>query len=375
MTIFEDPRRRCLVVSEWPSGDGMRWRAGLAPRRRFSQQGPAARLSTKSIEKYSEGYGRWLGFLEHRRMLDVDLVPAMRVTPERIAAYIDELVDLGNADSTIVGRICELLGALRILDPTGNHGWIVRPGGQPIRRRFAMRRRPLVVHHPLKLYRWGLRLMKEAVALSGPQRRRVMLRDGLLIALLAARGLRLGSVHALRLGASVRRVDGRWWIDLDGDDVKNDRSIAFRTPYTLSAWMDRYVEIERTELLQGKVHDELWIGWDGEPMGVRGIDKRLRWCSAKEFGEKNAFGSHRFRYGIATHGPAVDPGISAAILSITPRMNSKHYDRGKRLMAAGRFHKGLSDARSDTDGIAERHFGGRLAPPLGPLDAAEEKPA
>src|SRR4051794_35515290 len=188
-----DPRRRCLVLQDWPEPDRLSWEAAMRGRRgRFSTRGLAARLAADSVDKYYEGYGRWLGFLLYHGWLDPAVGPLERVTEERAAAYFDELAALGNSDYAIVGRFQELQASLRIMVPGAQVGWLSRPGGTPLRHRLAMEKRHFQVHHSATLYAWGKEMMERALTLPGPRRRQVMLRDGLLIAVLAAAGPRLG---------------------------------------------------------------------------------------------------------------------------------------------------------------------------------------
>jgi hypothetical protein len=74
-------------------------------------------------------------------------------------------------------------------------------------------------------------------------------------------------------------------------------------------------------------------------LGYRGIDKRIRWWSAKRFGK--AFGPHRFRHALgssaATEDPAA-PGLGAAVLGITGVVYQEHYNRAKNAAAAARVH-------------------------------------
>jgi hypothetical protein len=332
---------------------------------------PAARYATTSLDKAGEGYGRWLGFLAWHGLLDPGAAPAERATADGVGAYVDELVALGNADHTVVGRLQELQIALRILAPGQDFGWVTRPGGVPVRQLLEMERRILPVHHSRKLYEWGMRMMERATTLSGAQRRRVALRDGLMIAILAARAPRLRSLAGMRLGRHLlREADGRWRLVLDESDIKTGRPLEYLLPDGLGPWVDRYVAVERAEWLRGRAMDAVWVNWRGEPLGIRGVEKRIRWWSAKEFGAAGNFGPHRFRHCLVTTGPAEDPealDVTAPILGITPEVGRKHYDRGGAEAAAKRFHASLAAERRATETLARRLFheqaGGAEQPP------------
>jgi hypothetical protein len=242
-----------------------------------------------------------------------------------------------------------------------------------------MTRRAFVVHYPRKLYRWGLDLMSKALTLTGPRRRQVMLRDGLMIAVLAARAMRRRSVEAMDLDTQVRRIDGSWHLLLGAQDVKTGRAMSYAVPPSLNAWIDRYVAVERVELLAGRSCEAFWVNWGGEPLRAAGIEKRIRWHSAKKFGPEGAFGPHRFRYCIATVAPVADPAVpanGAVLLGITHGTFTEAYDRGNREVVARNFIKGLEAERERTRGLAERVFEARfgpatMVPPSPPEDSPE----
>lgn len=345
-----DLRRRCLPRGEWPVAVRTAWDAAMARRTgRFSRRGRTGRLASASITKAEQGVGRYLGFLHWVGDDMGGTDPADLVTPERADRYFEELQALGNADHTIVGRFDELASGLSIMVPGVDLRWLRRPGGLSLRTLLPMRKRHFTVRHSRELRDWGLDLMRAALDLPGPCRRRVQLRDGLLIALLATRGPRLRSVTILRLGRHVVQDEaGRWSIALNEEDIKTGRPIAYPFPRSLQPWVKRYIEIERQELLAGKAHDAFWVNWGGDALGKRGLEKRVRWWSEKRYGKGEVFGPHRCRHGIGTTGPAVDPaGLGGApeMLGISARTHEKSYNRGRGFEAAARFHEALRKER------------------------------
>ena len=369
MARIIDPRRRCLDLAEWPDADRRLWQAAMSSRRgRFSARGLAARLALATLQKTEEGYGRWLGFLDYHGWLDREVGPLERLNEDRAAAYFDEMVALGNRDYTITGRFQELQTALRIMEPKAQVAWLSRPGGTPLRQRLAMEKRSFEVHHSATLYAWGFDLMEQALALPGPRRRQVMLRDGLLIALLASAGPRLGSVQVMCLGQQIRFDGVEWWMTLDVPDIKTDKPHRVPLPASLTPWFHRYIEVERRELLAGETNDAVWVNWGGEPLGEAGIEKRIRWWSAKRFGAENAFGVHRFRHCIGTTAPLMAPdrpGIGAALLGISGRIHEKHYDRGKRAEAGEIFSGGLDEDRAEARAYLQSLAGEHQVPKKG----------
>jgi hypothetical protein len=123
------------------------------------------------------------------------------------------------------------------------------------------------------------------------------------------------------------------------------------------------MSVERVELLAGKSCDAFWVNWGGEPLRAAGIEKRIRWWSAKKFGPEGAFGPHRFRYGIATVAPVADPTApanGAIVLGITPGTFADAYDKGNREVVAQAYIETLEAERELTRGFAERLFEARF---------------
>ena len=110
---------RCRPISEWPLADQTAWTAALAPGRLVAQWSEGTRsLVTK-------GYGRWLTWLDQQGLLDPALLPADRLTTDRLASY---MADLRNAvgESTVARRVEQLGNALRAMAPERDWHWLQR---------------------------------------------------------------------------------------------------------------------------------------------------------------------------------------------------------------------------------------------------------
>jgi hypothetical protein len=357
VTAPGDPRRRRPPLDEWPALDRDAWTSALSRRTGF-EGATLARLAPATIRKIRGGYARWLGYLIAVDRLDPDDPPAERVTEEHLAGYVDEMRALGNRDHTIVGNIEDLASALGMMVPEADFTWVRRPGGRSLRSLLSMKRKHIDVVHSRLLFNWAIELMERGFALRGASRRRVMVRDGLMIAILASRGMRLRSLAAMELGRNLVASEDGYRVRLRADDVKTRQEIEYRLPNSLTPYVDRYLETERAELLGSRRSEALWVNWDGQRLGYRGVDKRIRWQSAKRFGKP--FGAHFFRYCIATTGPIEDPrapGAAAATLGISAAVAEEHYNRGGQAEAATRFHRELAREREETRRAASRHFG------------------
>src|SRR5262249_27888139 len=105
---------RCLPVARWPEGDRLLWERGTRRVGLFDDPGAGADWSPRSVQKAAHGYGRWLAWLMSNGMLDAAAPAAVRVTRDRVAAYVAELA-MTCAPHTLVCRIQELYDSLRVL--------------------------------------------------------------------------------------------------------------------------------------------------------------------------------------------------------------------------------------------------------------------
>ena len=162
----------------------------------------------------------------------------------------------------------------------------------------------------------------------------------------------------LRLGMSVIRSGATWRLIFESDDVKTKRRIAYDAPASLSGAMERYIAVEREELLAGKTHDWFWVNQYGGPLTVCYITMMIRNRSRNTFGAP--FVPHRFRHAMGTTAPMADPahsGVAAAILGISGRIVEKHYNLASQADAASRFHASLRENRTAMQSLARREFG------------------
>ncbi len=132
--------------------------------------------------------------------------------------------------------------------------------------------------------------METALGLDYPIRRRVQVRDGLIIAILALRGLRKRSMLSLTLGRSIRRdpETGAWRVELEPGDIKNRRYISTQLPSAITPWLNRYAEIERRDLPGERATEALWVTNRGQPLTGAGLHEVILTRSQARFGPDQA---------------------------------------------------------------------------------------
>ena len=199
--------RRCKPVDQWPQRDQLCWQAALQPGNLLEPGGCRAEHSRFSNREMEKGYGRWLAWLDARGLLDGQVVPGDRITPDRVRTYVVDL-EAENASGTVIARMIELEVMAAIMDPGRDWTWIYR-GARLIRARHKPARPK---RHRLldigRLLRLGLELMATADNETTSLRRFKTYRDGLMIALLACRPLRLRNLTGLALNRTLARRGG-----------------------------------------------------------------------------------------------------------------------------------------------------------------------
>jgi hypothetical protein len=336
---------RCLPLAAWPQADATAWAAARQPAPGlFSQSWPR---SPATYEVYATGYGGFLWYLESEGQLDLAETPSERPTLGRLGGYHERLVRAGLADYTIVARFEALRGALRLMYPTGDFAFVTRPGGVSIRQMLNMNRRPRFVPDSREAELWAEALFSAALSLSEPVARRLQIRDAAFIGMMASRAPRRRAAAGMRLGSNLRRVSGdSWELFFDEGLMKGGRS-SLQLPLgpRVGKIIDRYIEVERRELLCDATHDFVWVTKFGEPWSEKGIDFMIRTRTGARFGV--AFGTHRFRTSLTTTQAIVDGRNllgTSRILAHSPAVALKHYNRAGTLDASRRHDAYMDEA-------------------------------
>jgi site-specific recombinase XerD len=354
------PKRRKDPLQDLPETDRQLWQAGLTPGDILTGQTYAARLSPATIRTNLNQYRHWLAFLRAAKRLDLTMAPATRVTQENIIAYVEAL-QARQCNASIIAQLTALRSALRILCPKADFGWLTRPGGVSLHALFPTTKRSIRLVDSKALYEWGHALMREAIDETSSTVRPIKFRNGLLIAIFAARAPRVRSMASLRLGRTVVKRGPVYQLIFGDEDVKTRRVIEYDAPIGLSEAIDRYIAVDRIELRPDTQDNAFWISARGRVLTIAQISAIIRRESKRRFGF--SFGPHRFRHALGTSAPLTDPahpGVAAAILGISPKMVEAHYNRASQAQVAGRFLESLCKQRVALKARARREFQNRF---------------
>ena len=241
----------------------------------------------------------------------------------------------------------------KILDGGRNWRWIRRIEARVRARHVPARRKRDRMVGAADLLALGYRLMTEAPALSTDLRRAMQFRDGLIIALLAARPLRLKNLTGLSLEHSlVRRGEG-WWIDIPAAETKTREPIEMPWPEALNAALATYLGEYRPFL--GRLRNRwtrpagnaLWISTHGSPLCQTAVYETITGRTESAFGRP--INPHLFRDCAATTIAIADPQhvrIAAKVLGHRSLATTgRHYNQAQTIDAARRYQDFLVGLR------------------------------
>ena len=337
----QGPGRRCLAVEDWPTPDRVAWASAIHAGDLLEPGGPAAHWSAASHRKTSSGYGRYLAWLQARGLLDFCCPPADRVTKELVAAYVDHLLAV-NRGYTVLCRVQELYDAMRVMAPDRDWAWLRRIGSAIRSRTRPAKSKEGRVQAPDRLANLGMELMAwaEAATDQTPLQRAVLFRDGLMIALLAYRPIRISDFAAMAIGRQLVQQGCRYWLKVE--ETKTRRLLEVAIPAAIQPGLERYLQHHRVVLLTGANRrpapktDALWVSETATPMAVISIHNRFRRHTRAAFGV--AVSPHLFRdsaaTAIATDGPAHVRAIMPVLGHSRLATSETHYNHARSLDAS-----------------------------------------
>lgn len=341
---------------DWPLLDRQLWQAGIEAGDILDEPNYAARVRPATLHSVLVGYRSWLVFLRAEGRLDLTATPAARVTRAHVGAYFRHLRATQTNASTIA-RLSELRSAMLVMHPHADFRWVTSPGGRSLSALLPITPQPIQNIDSKVLYGWGLAMMEKAQATPNPEHRRLMYRNGLLIALFAARAPRVRSMASLLLGTTIILAGATYRMIFKHEDIKTGRRLEYMTPAGLSTAINHYITVTRAELSTEQSSDWFWLNQYGEKMGADEIADMIQRKSKLTF--EKGFGPHRFRHALGTTAPLSDPahpGVAAAILGVTGRMVEQHYNRASQADVADAFQRSLAKVRAERASVARREF-------------------
>jgi integrase len=343
--------RILLPIAQWPAIDQAAWEAAIRPGDILDGQGPATHWRPATRRTNRQHYSRWLGYLEAVDALNPTSMPGDRVTPERIRDYVAHLRQR-IAQRTVVSALVGLKVMMKAMVPDGSWRWLADVCN-------ALNRTARPVTDKRSRMRDTGEIVRMAVAkmdrlLIGPLIRRldrVALRDSLMLALLAARPLRLKNFAALALGQHLVPIADGWEIYIPGEETKNGQPLHFTVPKLLVPYLEGYLERVRSIFLKrGEAEpNALWLGFEGQPLAQHSVYQRFISITKRLFG--SPINPHLLRDCAATTLSTMSPedALTAAALlgHRSYQTTERNYIRAKQLEASRQVGKLINRIRSE----------------------------
>jgi integrase len=329
---------RSLPVHEWPATDQRAHEEACRPGTRFKPGGSASYLAEVSRRDFWGWYGAFLGFLHRTGRLDESAAAAAQVTPQNVEAYLTDLNSRVRS-VTVWNCIYKLRRAAELLTLTADFSWLAE-----IEKDVALIMVPrskfdrlVLCHHLLGA---GLTLISEGIGSSKSDiARAVLVRNGLMIALLALHPIRLKNYVALEIGTTFKEVQGSWWIILPSSHTKSRRPDERRVPKRVNWAIEAYLNQWRPVLIGSEpASNRLWISsTTGRPLTYKNLGTLISKITRETLGIDVS--PHLFRTAAASTAAIYGgdtPGLGSAILNHTHRqVTDKDYNRASSMQASG----------------------------------------
>jgi site-specific recombinase XerD len=339
---------KALGITDWPLSDQLAWQDALTGGDLFESSRPAARWAQSSRTSIAWNYGRWLGHLSHHELVN-DEAPAERVTPSQVTVYVEELQETVRPQ-TVATYLAHLYDAIRVMAPDRDWAWLKAIKTRLARGLKSDGRKAVRIQDSARLFELGLSLMGEAMA-SGREDlgTAITYRDGLMIALLAARPIRRRNLAAIRIGKELQKVGDHWCLIFEARQTKQSRYMEFPLPRELTLYIGAYLRDYRKRLLGHDRHEYLWVSARGGRLVAGQIYHLITKRTAAEFG--NPINPHLFRDCAATTLARRDPehiNVAASVLGHAGlRTTEKHYNQARMIDAARKYQRELQRLRAE----------------------------
>jgi site-specific recombinase XerD len=341
---------RSLPVGEWPPAHQAAWDEACRPAIRLKAGGSASHLAPVSRNDIANRYGAFLGFLQRRGVLDLLSPAAGQVTPANVALYVDEL-KVRVRSFTIWNAIYKLRWAAEMMNQQGDFCWL-----REIENDLALLIEPKSKFDRLvlaeRLVEAGLTLVAEAQNGAKNEFDRAKdIRNGLMIALLAACPIRIKNFAHLEIGGTLKEVDGAWWISLPANSTKSRRIDERRVPKYLNKIIQLYLTEARPRLMGSKPGSN-WL-WISSRTGGRFTTKNLGTLISKTTLQTIGVdvSPHLFRTAAATSSVLYGggtPHLASAVLGHTDRrVTYEDYIRASSVNAAKAYAAIVEQYQSD----------------------------
>jgi integrase/recombinase XerD len=330
----------CYPIEQWPADDQKAWSKACEPVSLFGDEGDGLQhLAEITRRHYAFGWGRWITFLSLHAPHDLELSPAKRCTKANVQAYVEDLRAKGNAESTVISRLQELVNVASVLDQLFDPRLInrfiaeLKAKAKPARSKAHIPSADVIVE-------LGFHLMASVSDICELEDATTY-RDGLIIAFLALHPVRLRNLTHFHLDTNLIQQNGGYVVVFQSSETKTGSVYEVPLADVLVEPMRKYLTECRPVLVSANgrhkhsVGTGIWVSGHGSPMSSTALRDHIKMRTRLAFGK--SIHPHAFRDAAATTMVVVDPSrvrSAAAVLGHRSFATTEaYYVRAKGLEA------------------------------------------
>jgi integrase/recombinase XerD len=341
--------RTALLYHQWPLADQALWDAANAKGVFLDPDGLAANWTEKTRIGVMKRYGQWLGYLNLHDKLITEHRPSERATEDNLIAYVEWLQAKGNASTTITSCIRDLCEAVRVMEPSVDLGLLKELTATLQARQAPTRNKHTRIVHPDTILKGAMAYLDSIPALDFWKEadRAGKYRDGLVIAFLACRPIRLANITAIVIGQHLVEDESRWNCSFDAHEMKDKRSVMFPFPAILVPYLQTYLGTYRPVLLKGNDSDNLWVSCRGAPISEQSVYWNTCRLTEELFDQR--INPHLFRdcaaSALATDDPEHILAISRILGHASITTSNRHYNQSQMTTAGNILKEVIIDLK------------------------------
>ena len=340
--------RRYLAFPDWPPVDRDAWNEAIREGDILDGQGPAAHWANATRQTNCQHYSRWLAFLQHKGLLEINGLPQDRVTKEAVRGYVDHL-RAEIAPRTVVSSLVGLKVMMKAMAPDLNWRWLADACNALNRTSRPQKAKAARMRPTGEIYAAAIAELDRLLATPIKRRiERVAYRDTLMLAMLAARPLRLKNFTNILIGKHLLREGSTWLLVIAGEETKTKQPLEHALPAHLNSYLQVYLEKVRPGFGSASGAKALWLTSEGTPLDAHSIYWRFKLVTKRLLGVE--INPHLLRdcaaTSLSTESPAVARSAAALLGHRSFSTTERYYVRANQLDASRTMNNTLSAIKS-----------------------------
>ena len=331
-----------ITFSQWPRDDQAIMWVRIDDQDSDSKKRAPEDWSISRRRSIENGYGQWLAWLAASAPDALQDSPEMRITPDKVGGFYEQLEADAMAPNSIALYLGTILRMAELSDPGNDWDWLRTYHRRRRRQAEDVRPKPTVDQAQLSLA--GFQLMETAMKAERPvsSTDALQMRNGLLLALSAARPLRAGDLAGLILGKSL--LLGPTSARIEIFNTKGGRQETWLLPDDLLPYLHAYLADFRPRIPGATCHCGLWPSIHGRAMSYHQLWRVVGEITETHCGQR--LRPHGIRHSVATSVAPDASGGPEAVRQLLghaePETAEEHYNQGNLPLVHRKYQASLN---------------------------------